>query len=356
MVRPDKRGQGLTDLPQNMIRTLPKIELHRHLEGSVRLETLVAIARESGIEMPEYTVEDLRPFVQMMPNETRNSQHFLAKFQTLRQFFRSPEIIKRVAYEVVEDAAFDNVKYLELRFTPPALSNVMNCSYHEVVDWVCMATADAAAKYEIEVRLILSMNRHESTEIGEKVLQTALDFRDRGVVALDLAGNEGGFPAAPFRKVFKKVKDAGFGITIHAGEWAGADNVRHAIEHLYADRIGHGVRAVEDKGLCELLAQRRVVLEVCPTSNLHSGVVDSWPQHPLLKLRQRQILTTINTDDPLVSDITLSDEIEQVMANLPFTLDDVKQQILTAAHAAFLPESERVALAAKFESWLSAVQ
>jgi adenosine deaminase len=357
MVRPDKRGQGLADDPlQNMIHALPKIELHRHLEGSVRLETLVSIASDYGIEMPEYSIEDLRPFVQMMPNETRNSQHFLAKFQTLRQFFRSPEIIKRVAAEAVADAAADNIKYLELRFTPPALSSVMNCSYHEVVDWVCSATAEAAAQYEIEVRLILSMNRHESIEIGEKVLLTALDFRDRGVVALDLAGNEGGFPAEPFGKVFKKVKEAGFGITIHAGEWAGADNIRHAIKHLHADRIGHGVRAVEDQSLCELLAERGVVLEVCPTSNVHSGVVDSWPLHPLGRLYRQQILTTINTDDPLVSNITLSNEIEQVMANLSFTLDDVKQQIRTAARAAFLPESERDALAAQFETWLAAVQ
>ncbi|MBZ0288284.1 MAG: adenosine deaminase [Anaerolineae bacterium] len=339
-----------------MIRTLPKIELHRHLEGSVRLETLVSIASDHGIEMPEYTVEDLRPFVQMMPNETRNSQHFLAKFQTLRQFFRSPEVIRRVAYEAVADAAADNIRYLELRFTPPALSSVMNCSYHEVVDWVCMATAEAAAHYNIEVRLILSMNRHESTEIGEKVLHTALDFRDRGVVALDLAGNEGGFSAEPFGKVFKQVKKAGFGITIHAGEWAGSDNIRHAIKQLHADRIGHGVRALEDKSLCQLLVERGVVLEVCPTSNVHSGVVDNWSLHPLARLYHQHILTTINTDDPLVSNITLSDEIEQVMAHLSFTLDDVKHQILTAARAAFLPDSERAALVAKFETWLAAVQ
>jgi adenosine deaminase len=357
MARPNKRGQGLADdLLLNMIHTLPKIELHRHLEGSVRLETLVAIASEYGIEMPEYTVEDLRPFVQVMPNETHNSQHFLAKFQTLRQFFRSPEIINRVAYEAVADAAADNIKYLELRFTPPALSSVMNCSYHEVVDWVCTATAKAAAEYDIEVRLILSMNRHESTEIGEQVLLTALDFRDRGVVALDLAGNESGFSAEPFGKVFERVKEAGFGITIHAGEWAGSDNVRHAIEHLYADRIGHGVRALEDKSVCELVVERGIVLEVCPTSNLHSGVVDNWSMHPLGPLYRQHVLTTINTDDPLVSNITLSNEFEQVIANLSFSLDDVKQQILTAAGAAFLPDSERTALVAKFETWLAAVQ
>jgi adenosine deaminase len=336
------------------IRALPKIDLHRHLEGAVRLDTLVSIAQEYGIEMPEYSAEDLRPFVQMMPNETHNSQHFLAKFQTLRQFFRSPEIIKRVAYEAIADAAADNIKYLELRFTPPALSSVMKCTYHEVVDWVCTAVAEASVEHGIEVRLILSMNRHESTDIGEQVLLTALDFRDRGVVALDLAGNEGDFPADPFRGVFQKVKEAGFGITIHAGEWGGAKNIRHAIKHLHATRIGHGVRAVEDAKLCALLVKSNIVLEVCPTSNIHSGVVDDWLRHPLPNLCQQHVLTTINTDDPLVSNITLSDEIERAVTKLSLTLDDVKQQILTAARAAFLPDSERTALVAKFESWLAA--
>ncbi len=228
------------------VRALPKIELHRHLEGSVRLDTLVAIAGDYGFEMPEYDVESLRPFVQMMPGETRNSQHFLAKFLTLRQFFRSPEIIKRVAREAVADAAADNVKYMELRFTPPALSNIIKCSYHNVIDWVSSAVEDEAARQGIEVRLILSMNRHESAEIGENVFRAALDFRDRGVVALDICGNEAGFSAVPFRGLFEQVKEAGFGVTIHAGEWAGAENIRDAIENLHADRIGHGVRAPED--------------------------------------------------------------------------------------------------------------
>ena len=356
-MRLDTRGQGLTDdLLLNMIRALPKIELHRHLEGSVRLETLVSIASEYGIEMPEYTAEDLRPFVQMMPNETHNSQHFLAKFQTLRQFFRSSDIIKRVAYEAVADAAADNIKYMELRFTPPALSNVMKCSYHDVVDWVSASVAQAAAFYNIDVRLILSMNRHESTDIGEQVFLTAIDFRDRGVVALDLAGNESDFSAQPFRGVFERVKAAGLGVTIHAGEWAGADNIRDAIEHLHADRIGHGVRALDDTQLCSLLIDRAVVLEVCPTSNVHSGVVDDWPLHPLQSLFRQHVLTTINTDDPLVSNITLTDEIERAMNHMSFTLDDVKQQTLTAARAAFLPEKERDTLVAKFESWLAVVQ
>ena len=338
------------------VRALPKIELHRHLEGSVRLDTLVAIAGDYGFEMPEYDVESLRPFVQMMPGETRNSQHFLAKFLTLRQFFRSPEIIKRVAREAVADAAADNVKYMELRFTPPALSNIIKCSYHNVIDWVSSAVEDEAARQGIEVRLILSMNRHESAEIGENVFRAALDFRDRGVVALDICGNEAGFSAVPFRGLFEQVKEAGFGVTIHAGEWAGAENIRDAIENLHADRIGHGVRAPEDPKLVEWLAERGTVLEMCPTSNYQSGVIPDWPLHPLLQLYQQGVPTTINTDDPMVSDITLSDEMFRAITVLSFTLDDVKEQTLSAARAAFLPEDERDDLVSKFGEWLYAAE
>lgn len=337
----------------NQIGAMPKIELHRHLEGAVRLETLVDIALEYGIEMPEYDVETLRPFVQIMPGETRNHQHFLGKFATLRQFFRSPAVIRRVTREAVEDAAADNIRYLELRFTPPALSNILKCDYEDVIAWVCEAAQEAAREHQIRVGLIISMNRHEGAEIGQRVLQAALNFVDGGVAALDLAGNERQFPAHPFYEVFEQAKAGGLGVTIHAGEWLGADSVREAIDHLHADRIGHGVRSIEDEAVLESLLEHGTVLEICPSSNLDSGVVESWRQHPLADLYRLGVRTSINTDDPLICGISLSDEMARAVTYLPLTLDDVKQQTLNAARAAFLPPDERAALVAKFEGWLN---
>ncbi len=334
-------------------RDLPKIDLHRHLEGSLRLETLVAIALEYGITLPSGDVEGLRPFVQMMPGEPRNWQQFLSKFKILRQFYRSETIIKRVTHEVIADAAADNVKYMELRFTPQALNNLMRCDFDTVIAWVCDATETAAAEFDIEVALILSMNRHESVEIGEQVLAAAISFADRGVVGLDLAGQEDGYSALPFRSLFERAKREGFGVTIHAGEWAGADSVREAVELLNADRIGHGIRTIEDPTLVELLAARGTVLEVCPTSNVQSGVVETFPIHPLTELYQRGIRTTINTDDPLICNVTMSDEIAQVLTHTPLTLADVKANLLTAAQAAFLPDDRRAALVSRFEEWLA---
>ena len=169
----------MTDNLLAKIRAMPKIELHRHLEGAVRLDTLVDIARKNGVEMPEYDVETIRPFVQMMPSEPRTWQNFLAKFQVLRQFFAPSENICRITREAIIDAANDNVKYLELRFTPRAWNNSSDCPTHQIVAWACETATQTAKEYDIQVKLIVSMNRHESLEIGHEAMKAAIDHKDR---------------------------------------------------------------------------------------------------------------------------------------------------------------------------------
>lgn len=334
------------------IRALPKIELHRHLEGSLRLETLLSIAAEYHIPIPSFSLEGLRSHVQMMPDEPRTWERFLSKFQVLRLFYRSEAIIKRVTQEAIADAAADNVKYMELRFTPKALNNLLNATFEQIVACVCEAAEEAARQHDIRVNLILSINRHESFEVGEQVVDVAAQFCGRGVVGIDLAGREADFPALPFLPLFERAHALGLGVTIHAGEWLGADNVREAVEVLGADRIGHGIRAVEDSDLIAQLAARGAVLEVCPTSNVHSGVVANLSVHPLAELFRRGVKTTINTDDPLISNITLGSELKDVVDQTTLTLDDVKQQTLIAAGAAFLPADQKTALVNQFQQWL----
>lgn len=334
------------------VKAMPKVELHRHLEGAVRLETLVDIAREYTFEMPEYDPEMLRPFVQMMPGELRDSTHFLAKFATLRQFFRSPEIIQRIAREAVYDAADDNVRYMELRFTPKALSTIIKTTPMEVVGWVCEAVQEASLERGIDVRLIASMNRHESVEFGEQVLHAAFANCDRGVVAIDLAGKEEGFPANLFLPLFRDARSTGLGVTIHAGEWEGAQSVWDAIGNMGATRVGHGVRALEDPGIVNIIRERGIVLEVCPTSNVDSGVIATLEKHPLRSLTEQGLLTTINTDDPLISNITLTDELVRSIQYIGFTMDDIKQATLRAVEASFLPDAERETLTTQFREWL----
>jgi len=334
---------------------MPKVELHRHLEGSMRIETLVDIARSQHITLPSYEVESLRPYVQMTANDPHTHDRFLSKFDMLRQFFRSPEIVRRITAEVVADAAADNVRYMELRFTPFALARHMHFPFTDVMSWVCDTALAAAEQHNITVRLIVSMNRHERIELGLQALEAALAFRNRGVVGLDLAGRETGFPARPFGPMFLEARQEGLGITVHAGEWGGPENVRDAIEHMYADRIGHGVRVVEDSRVVRLAHKRGVVFEVCPTSNLQSGAVLSFSQHPLLDMHYLGLPVTINTDDPGISNLVLSDEYAMVVKTLGVSLETLRADVLQAVDAAFLPSNEKQSLRAALEAEIDQV-
>lgn len=342
----------MADNLYNTIKAMPKIELHRHLEGSVRLTTLVEIARDHGIEMPEYEVETLRPFVQMMPGEPRSWQNFLGKFRTLRQFYLSPGVIRRITQEVVIDAAEDNVRYMELRFTPRALCNITKCSAHDAVRWVCEAVAETVQAYDIEVRLIVSPNRHESIDVAEAAIQAAIDHMHMGVVGIDLAGIETGYMVYPFRDLFKRGREAGLHVTLHAGEWEGPESVWDAISNVGAERLGHGIRSLEDVGVVNVLVDRGITLEVCPSSNVDSGVVADMAAHQLPQLLEAGIHCTINTDDPLVSGITLTDELLRVVRHMHLTVDDLKAMTLTAAESVFLPDADRRALVRRFQTWL----
>lgn len=339
---------ALTPDLNSLLAALPKIDLHRHLEGSIRLSTLSELAREYQIDVPTYDPESLRPYVQVMPNVHASANNFLAKFQFLRQFYRTPEAIRRIAREVVEDAAADNIKYLELRFTPKALSKLRNFSFAEVIQWVCQAVDEAQKANNIQVRLIVSLNRHESPREGELIIRTALDYCVQGVVGLDLAGQESGYPASPFIEMFAEAHRAGLEITIHAGEWSGPRNIRDAIQGFGAMRIGHGVRIIEDSSVTQLARDLGTALEVCLTSNVHSGVVYGIEQHPLRDMNYLGLRTTLNTDDPAVSNITLTQEFRLAMDTFGMSLDDIKRTIITSAQSAFLPPDERAKLVAYF--------
>lgn len=346
----------LDDSTLAIISKMPKIELHRHLEGSLRLETLVDIAQQAGLELPQADIEMMRPLVQMMPDEDRSSEQFLSKFSILRQFYRSADVIQRITYEIVEDAARDNVKYMELRFTPKALCNISDLTLADVVPIVCDAGNLAAQELGIMVRYIVSLNRHEPVEIGETVLRAALNNRHKGVVGIDLAGDESNFSGLEFRPLFKRAKAAGLGITIHAGEWSGITSIWNAIGNLGADRVGHGVALLDDLAILQVVIDRGITLEVCPTSNYLSGVVNSMQDHPIHRLTRQNVLTTINTDDPLICDVTLSQEIAATMSALDISLEEMKQYQLRAARAAFLEKSEQDDLVRLFQGYMTQLE
>lgn len=325
----------------NPFRIMPKVELHRHLEGSLRLETMLDIARLHGISVPD-DVAGLSNLVQMQDDEGFSFRNFLAKFDTLRLFYRSPEAIHRITREAIEDAAKDNIRYLELRFTPVALSRAERFPLNEVMDWVIAAARQASADFGVAVRLIPSVNRHERPELAEQVAWLAAERLNQGVVGLDLAGNEAEFESKPFYAVFKEARQAGLHIAIHAGEWGPAENVQEALLQLGADRIAHGVRVLDDEAVTQLARTRGTPFEVCVTSNYQSGVVRQPGAHPLRPMLDAGLNVTINTDDPSISRITLSHEYYVACNDLGLSLDALKARIVAAAEAAFLPETERL--------------
>jgi adenosine deaminase len=270
--------------------------------------------------------------------------NFLDKFKTLRLFYKSPDVIDRVTREAVQDAAGDNIRYLELRFTPVALSRAEGFPLHDVMQWVVNSAQEAAEKYKVKVGLIASVNRHESPELAEQVTWLAMEHIKNGLTGMDLAGNEAEFKSVSFHGIFKEAKQAGLHITIHAGEWGPAENVRDAIINLGAERIGHGVRVMEDENVVALAKERETVFEVCVTSNYQSGVVRSLPSHPLPRMAAAGLNVTINTDDPSVSRITLSHEYQHVCENLNMPMSELKQSVLRAAQASFLNDDEKTKL------------
>lgn len=345
MVQPDTA-------PLNVYHALPKVELHRHLEGSLRLTTMLDIARSHGITIPASMLR-LSGLVQVQDQDPLTFSNFLEKFKTLRLFYRSPDVIHRITREAVEDAARDNVRYMELRFTPVALSRAEGFPLHDVMEWVIRSAQQAAKEFGVQIGLIASVNRHESPELAEQVAWLAAEHVQDGLYGLDLAGNEAEFSAAPFVGVFREARQAGLRVTIHAGEWGPAANVRQAILEFGAERIGHGVRVLEDDHVTALAAERGTVFEVCVTSNYQSGVVPNLGRHPLASMLNQGLKCTINTDDPSVSRITLSHEYHMACDELEIPFDVLKGTILTAADASFLPEAERTQLVASLRGELT---
>jgi len=319
---------------------LPKIDLHRHLEGSLRLNTLAEIALEHGIDLPSYEVEQLRPYVQVT-DDPPDYQSFLGKFELLRNFYTSKEVVQRVVHEAILDAANDNIRYLELRFNPEALANAQNFSMNDAVEWVKETTRSTQAETGTRTCLILTVPRRESLKTAYEITELSIAHFGDLVRGIDLVGDEVNFPAERFLEPFRRARKAGVNITIHAGEWAGAQSVYTAVKYLDAQRIGHGIRSIEDSTVVQLLYDRKVALEVCPTSNLQTGAVYGMGQHPLLDLYNLRLRVTLNTDDPSISDTTLTDEYVVSIAALGVEERMIYHMLRYSAEAAFIPPEER---------------
>jgi adenosine deaminase len=323
----------------------PLVELHRHLDGNVRIETVLDLARQHGLELPAWTVEGLRPHVQITEREP-SLVHFIAKFALLRRVMVDYDAVRRIVRENLEDAAQEGIDFIELRFSPWFMGEEHGLNTFGVVEAACDALEEAEGKIPVRAKLIGIISRHYGPEIGRIELAAAIHGRDRGVVALDLAGDEAGFPGELFVRHFAEAREAGLRTIAHAGEAAGAASVRQAVLGLKAERIGHGIRAGEDPAVLDLLVERGIPLEVCPTSNLHTSTVRDYASHPLPALLRRGIRCTLNSDDPGISGIDLAHEYRMAADEMGLAEEEIRRMQETAVEAAFLTPDERAELLA----------
>lgn len=329
---------------------LPKVELHRHLVGSLRLTTILDLAREYDLNLPAATLEELAPLVTIRPGEPKDLGFVLRKMAEITQrCFPSRAAVARIAYEMVADAWADGLVYLEIRFSPAYMTGQGGLTQSDLIEGVLRGLAIAAKDFPLRTGVVIGTNREMSLAAARETAALALSYAGRGmVVGVDLAGDEASSPARNLERVFTPLRaDGRLGITVHAGEGLGAQSVADAIQYLGAQRIGHGVRAVEDPVVLELIRRENVTLETCPTSNVITGAVTSYAAHPLRYFLDEGIAATINSDDPSWFCVTLSDEYANSLEKMGLTRRHLAQAARNAALGAFLPLAEREALAEK---------
>ncbi|MBN7120888.1 adenosine deaminase [Erwinia billingiae] len=324
---------------------LPLTDIHRHLDGNIRAQTILDLGREFNLTLPATTLELLRPHVQVTQTEP-DLVSFLNKLDWGVKVLGSLEACRRIAQENVEDAARAGIHYAELRFSPGYMAMTHNLPVAGVVEAVIDGVRAGCQQHNIDVRLIGIMSRTFGEEACLRELEGLLAHRD-GITALDLAGDELGFPGSQFLSHFNRARDAGFRITVHAGEAAGPESIWQAIRELGAERIGHGVKAVDDPALMDFLAAHKIGVESCLTSNIQTSTVASLAQHPLAKFLDHGILATINTDDPAVQGIELPYEYEVAAPQAGLSLAQIRTAQENGLKIAFLTDAEKEAVRAR---------
>lgn len=322
--------------------SFPLIDLHRHLDGNVRLRTILELADQHGIPLPADDEEGLRPFVQVTDPQP-GVMAFLEKFRYMVGVLADDKACRRVAYENVLDAQGEGLDYVELRFSPLFMAQPHHLHPQRVVEAVIDGVEAGRRETGMKVNLIGILSRTYGQELAWKELEALLAFADK-LVAIDLAGDEANYPGEWFTKHLEKARQWGLRLTVHAGESAGPSSVWQAVQELRAERLGHAVHAIEDAGLMDTLAENGIGIEVNLTSNVQTSTVSSYAAHPLRHFLAKGLLATINTDDPGISGIDLRYEYEVAAPAAGLSAEQIAQAQRNALTVAFLSPKEKGAL------------
>jgi len=318
---------------------LPLIDLHHHLDGSVRLETVLDLGLIHNLDLPATTLEGLRPFVQVSDPKP-GVMAFIEKFEWMIGILVDYDACRRVAFEVVEDASREGIDYIELRYSPWFMASGHRLDVHGVIEAVTDGIRSAERSFGIKVNQLGILSRHYGPDIAWRELGHLLAFRDE-FVGLDLAGDEANYPGTLFVEHFKRARDAGWHITVHAGESAGPESIWQALNELGAERIGHAVHAPEDPKLLDVLRERKIGIECNLSSNVQTSTVADYAAHPLKLFMEKGLLATINTDDPGISAIDLHYEYDVAAPEAGLSDEMIRQAQMNALATAFLSSNEK---------------
>jgi len=331
---------------------MPKTELHLHLDGSLRIETALELARTRGVEAPR-TIDGMRSAL-IAPERCRDQAELLKAFDLPIALMQDADALERIAAELVEMKAAENVRYVEIRWGP-LLHVARGLSLADGIAAVCRGARRAAQDTGVEVRLIATAIRSHEPAANVTLAETGARFRDQGLTGWDLAGPEEAFPDPLLHAgAFAAARAGGLRITLHAGEWGGAAQVRRALE-LDPSRIAHGPGAADDPELCRELIDRGVALDLCPTSNVQAGIVPSLEEHPLARLHRVGVAVTLSTDDTTVSDITLTEEYVRAVERIGLTMPELWAIDRGGLDVAFADEATLAPLRKEFDAWAAGV-
>ncbi len=325
-------------ITEDIIRELPKTDLHVHLDGSLRVPTILELAEKNKVKLPTKKPELLRKRVTCETGKTLGE--YLKKFKITLSVLQTEESLYRVAYELGEDSARENIRYTEIRYCP-LLHTEKGLSLTEVSNAVLDGLAQAEHDFNIKTGLIFSGMRNMKPEISVRLASLATTYKNKGVVGFDLAGQEINFPAKEHREAFDLALKNNLNITIHAGEGYGSESIHQAIHYCGAHRIGHGTRLIEDGDLLNYVNDHRIPIEICLKSNLDTNSVASYEEHPLSIFYDLGLRVTLNTDNRLVSNTSMTNEFMLAIEHFGFDYEKIKNLIINGFKSSFLPYREK---------------
>lgn len=327
-----------TVVTRDHLAALPKTDLHIHLDGSLRPGTLIELASERDAPLPTADPDALAEFMRI--SDARGLEDYLTRFEITLTVMQDAEAIERISYELACDAAAENVWYMETRFCP-ALCTHRGLDSHEVVEASLRGFQRAESETGIRCRIIVCALRSLDPIESYEMARVAVDFKNAGVVAFDLAGREAGHPPSEHIAAFKFAAEANLAVTIHAGEAYGPPSIHEAVHLCGARRIGHGTRLLEDPDLMAYINDFRIPLEICLTSNVQTRVAEDYATHPLARYLREGLIVCLNTDNRLMSGTTVTEEFWMAHVHLGLTWPRLVDMTLMGFDSAFLPHAEK---------------